>query len=138
MNLKPTINYPPPGQGLPAPDPFPAAAKPKWNKPRRKRRNPKNPWFCAYTGDEWRHHHGAYTYRFMLHIIGGRLYCRVTKRQRGSELTSIEIDREAPAAAMRFKELAVAERLQPVKRPNKYRNGLSLTLWGWPVGFVKD
>lgn len=138
MNFKPTIHYPSPGAGLPAPDPLPVAAAPQWNKPRRKRRTPMNPWYRAYTGDEWRHPHGRLTYRFLIYAIEGTIYCRITKYENNEESGRLELDCERPLAAVRFKDIAIREQLHPVRRPNKYRTGPYISFWNWPIGFVKD
>ena len=131
------MNYPPPAPGLPAPDPQPMAAYriPK----KRKRYNPKNPWYHAYTGDQWRRPYARDTYRFFVYIWRGRKYCRVTcHREPTNPVGRIEINTELQFAGPAFKRLAIEKGLRPVKRPNKYRKGLAIDFWDWPPGFVQD
>lgn len=132
------MNYTSPGAGLPAPDPFPAAAKPKWNRPRRKRANPKNPWFHAYSGDMWRRPYAHEFYRFHIYHKWDMNLCRVVRCGFPGDLGTTVIDSPFNIAAVAFKRFAIEHGLKPVKRSNRHRTGLSLTFWDWPSGFVKD
>ena len=131
------VSYGSPGAGLPAPDPLPCA---RYHIPKkRKRYNPKNPWYHAYSGDIWRKPHARETYRFHIHIWQGEKYCRVTRyRHLGDAEGVLEINAPFRFAAPNFKRIAIEHGLKPVKRPNKYRKGLSISFWDWPAGFVKD
>lgn len=131
------VSYGSPIAGLPAPDPLPMGAyrKPK----KRKRPNPKNPWFHAYDGDQWRRPHARDTYRFHIYHKWGMDMCRVSRHGEptDTEGTTI-INSEFRFAGPNFKRIAVELGLKPVKRPNKYRAGLSISFWNWPTGFVTD
>ena len=131
------VSYGSPGAGLPAPDPMPMAA---YHKPKkRKRYNPKNPWYHAYDGDQWRRPHARDTYRFHIYNWRGMRLCKVTCI---SDPTNPEgrtvINSEFNFAGPHFKQIAVELGLKPVKRPNKYRTGPSISFWDWPPGFVTD
>ena len=131
------MNYAPPAPGLPAPDPQPCAAYrvPK----KRKRPNPKNPWYHAYDGDQWRRPRARDTYRFHLYTWHGIRLCRVTRHSFPMDVDGMMvINSEFRFAAPRFKQLAVELGLKPVKRSNKYRKGPSIDFWDWPTGFVTD
>ena len=133
------MNYTSPGAGLPAPDPFSPAAKPDWRKKKRKRYNPKNPWYHAYNGDAWRKPHARETYRIHIENWRGMKLCRVTCHRNPMDIEgSMKINAVFRIAAPHFKRLAVDEGLRPVPRPAKYRHGMCIDFWDWPAGFVKD
>lgn len=132
------MNYTSPGAGLPAPDPFPMAAKPPLYRKRRKRFNPKNPWYHAYSGDTWRKPRAHAFYRFRIYHQFRMDMCRVTRHGYPTDPGMIVFDSEFRLAAPRFKALAVAEGLRPDRRAAKFRKGLSISFWDWPEGFVKD
>lgn len=132
------MNYTPPAPGLPAPDPMPMASY-QQPKKKRKRYNPKNPWYHAYSGDQWRRPHARETYRFYIHNWRGMQLCRVTRHKDANDVEgSLLIHSEFRLAGPDFKRIAVENGLRPVKRPDKYRKGLSIKFWDWPTGFVKD
>ena len=131
------VSYGSPIAGLPAPDPLPIGT---YHKPKkRKRYNPKNPWYHAYDGDQWRRPHARDTYRFHIYNWRGMRLCKVTCI---SDPTNPEgrtvINSEFNFAGPHFKQIAVELGLKPVKRPNKYRTGPSISFWDWPTGFVTD
>lgn len=131
------VSYGSPIAGLPAPDPLPIGT---YHKPKkRKRYNPKNPWYHAYDGDQWRRPHARDTYRFHIYIWRGIRLCRVSRHGEptDTEGTTI-INSEFRFAGPNFKRIAVELGLKPVKRPNKYRKGPTIDFWDWPPGFVTD
>ena len=134
----PHISYPSPGDGFPPPAPMPSAAKPKWNRKKRKRPNPKNPWFYAFTGDMWRRPRACEFYRFHLYHKWDMNMCRVDRCGYPGDPGTMCIDAPYRIAAPEFKNLAVDLGLKPVKRANKHRTGQFIEFWNWPTGFVRD
>lgn len=130
--------YPSPGNGFPPPEPMPSAPRPDWNPPKRKRPNPKDPWYHAYSGDIWRRPRAREFYRFNLYHKWDMNMCRVDLCSYPGDPGSMRIDAPFRIAGPEFKDLAVDFGLRPVKRPNKYRKGMCIDFWNWPLGFVTD
>ena len=138
MNFKPTYNYNSPGGGLPASDPFPTAAKPHWFRRKRKRPNPKNPWFFVFSGDCWRKPHSHEFYRVHISHRPNMDIARIDFCRKKGDPGQMRHENFFRFIGPELKRLIISEHLTPVKRPNKERTGIFLRLWGWPPGIVTD